>query len=501
MKFRPQLSGQASLFDFDESLTAALNTSSSSPSTSTSSSPALIFVNAAVARVAMPVEVVAEDEVAKVEIVTPLESTTPILCASDEDASTSSPVTSAFPTPSHLYSEPHTLTTLETEPLTTALNAAVNTVLSMPHSVPHDDEVRTYPGQIPDHAAQTLKEAGSASIFVPDIMLVDISGLGYAAMYSPLGKLNFEGLPTGGIHGAIASLFARMAQRPNAVPVILWDNKAHWRHEMFAGYKALRGADPEKREIRNQYRLQVPYIQMLLSIMGIPQVSCGESEADDLAGAICRELDTSWFIELVSRDGDWWQQLDERTVWYSPVHRKGLSLAALSDPANGMKDGHFLSTNEYLEAKALAGDTSDEIPGILGVGLLTACKIIRAHGTSIREFWAQVDSGHVTPKGVVMTRMAEASSRAIFERNVKLMDWREAPPLDMRALSVTAGKVDYEMLEAEASCLGLKKLTANAREALKPWKNGWGSALDAVDAALHHRRCQQVVKPAGLVSV
>ena len=329
----------------------------------------------------------------------------------------------------------------------------------------------------------------------PDILLVDIAGLGYAAMYTPMGKLAHEGFPTGAIHGAMASLFARMAQRPGAVPVVLWDNKAHWRHEMLPAYKATRGADPAKQAIRDQYRVQIPYLQLLLSLMGIPQVSCGGSEADDLAGAVCRGLDPGWTIEMISRDTDWWQQLDERCSWYSPVHRKSLSLKGLADPDNGMSDGHFLSTNEYLEAKALAGDSSDEIPGIEKVGLLTACKIIRQHGTSIHDFWAQVDSGQVTPKGVVMTRVANAESRAIFERNVKLMDWRQAPALEMGALAVMAGPPDFATLEAEAACLGLKKLVGSAKEALKPWKNGWGSALGAVSAALDQRECMPVMKP------
>ncbi len=332
-------------------------------------------------------------------------------------------------------------------------------------------------------------------VFVPDIMLVDIAGLGYAAMYSPLGKLAHNGFPTGGIHGAIASLFARMEQRPGAVPVVLWDNRAHWRHESLPQYKSSRGADPEKKAIRDSYQMQVPYIQMLLQLLGIPQVSCADAEADDLAGVICRNIDPSWKIELVSRDEDWLQALRENIVWYSPVHKKGLSLASFMDPDVGTKDGHYLSTAEFLEAKALAGDASDEIPGIAGIGPKTAVKVIREHGTSIRDFWVKVDSGEVKPKGVKVESLATSEARAIFKRNIKLMDWSQAPQIKHESLALTAGKTDWAQLEEEAMALGLKKLISNSKEILKPWKHGWGSAIAAVDCALNHHICQIQMKP------
>ena len=59
--------------------------------------------------------------------------------------------------------------------------------------------------------------------FNPDILLVDINGLGYASMYTQLGKLEHDGFPTGSILGAINTIFAHMAQRLGAVPIVLWD--------------------------------------------------------------------------------------------------------------------------------------------------------------------------------------------------------------------------------------------------------------------------------------
>lgn len=331
----------------------------------------------------------------------------------------------------------------------------------------------------------------------PDILLIDINGLIYASMYTPLGKLEFDGQPTGAIHGALNSLFARMAENPDAVPFVLWDSRAQWRYDLLEHYKGSRSGDAgsDRERIREQCKIQTPHIQLLLSILGIPQISCHGAEADDLAGIICRYLDPSWIIELTSRDTDWWQALDPRTTWYSPVHKKGLTLAGLSDPNNGMKDGHFLSTDEYLQAKALAGDASDEIPGIDGVGLATAVKIIRKHGTTIEDFWRKVDAGEVKPGGVIETRVASAASRDMFERNIKLMDWRLSPAIDTSRLALTAGICDLDSLEVEAKAFGLKKLMSTSKTALAGWRDGWGAAVHAVDSALHHEICIPMPNP------
>lgn len=333
------------------------------------------------------------------------------------------------------------------------------------------------------------------SPFTPDIMLIDMNGLGYASMYIPaLSRLSFNGLQTGGAHGAMASLFVAMTRNPKAMPVVLWDRHAKWRSDLYPDYKGNRSNTPEKIAIRESYKSQVPIIQQLLTALGIPQVSCGYAEADDLAGVICREIDPSWNIEMVSRDTDWWQAIDDHVVWYSPGSKNHINKTVLADPNNDL-ECHFLSTHEYLQAKALAGDTSDCIPGIEKVGLKTAVKIMREHGGTIEQFWHAVDSGAHTPKGVAATRLANAESRAIFARNMKLMDWRQAPVIQRDLLSLTAGVPDLPQALEISQDYGLAKTLTHAKEILKPWgQDGWGNALWAVDAALNSNLCQSVVK-------
>lgn len=333
--------------------------------------------------------------------------------------------------------------------------------------------------------------------FKPDLSLIDINGLGYAAMYIPaLSRLEVNGFSTGAIHGAMTSLFSNMARNPDAVPFVLWDCRATWRHESLPEYKGNRSNNPDKIAIRESYRKQVPIIQLLLGALGIPQISCGEAEADDVAGAICRNIHPSWLIELTSKDTDWFQSIAPNVVWHSPFLKRTVDLTLLANPDNGLSDGHFFTPREYLHAKALAGDDSDCIPGIDGVGLATAVKIMRQHDGTIEGFWRDADEGRIKPKGVIKERLASTHSRDIYARNLKLMDWGRSPPMQTNLLSLTAGSPDWLEVQSITEEFGLKKAFTQARESMKPWQSrGWGQALWAVDAALNNQLCQQLVNP------
>lgn len=331
----------------------------------------------------------------------------------------------------------------------------------------------------------------------PHIVLIDGNNIGYAAMYVPaFSRLAHNGFPTGAIHGAVASIFARMKARVGAVPVVFWDRKATWRHDLMPEYKASRSATPEKLEIRQRYKLQLPITQMLLAAMGIPQVSCGESEADDLVGHVCREIDDSWMIECLSKDTDWWQALKDNVTWYPTDYESPVRLRDLQDPAHRVtkNSGHFLSTDEYLECKALAGDDSDEISGLDGVGLKTAAKIIRKHGQSIADFWKKVDAGEISPKGKTEELMASSEAREIYRRNHRMMDWRQAPEINRDLLAITCGKPQWDEIEQITQEFGLSKAAKDAKTVLQPWSEGWGDGFEAVYRALHNDMCQPLLK-------
>lgn len=211
------------------------------------------------------------------------------------------------------------------------------------------------------------------------------------------------------------------------VPIVLWDDRCLWREQILPQYKRHRWDTPEQQAFLKSYLAQSAIISELLSCMGVPQASCPNCEADDIAGLICRNADPNWQITLATSDTDWYQALRNNVVWESPRTGVVVTHADLGN-ADIVRDGPFFSTDHYIESKALAGDTSDGIPGVKGVGLKTAARVIREYGT-IEALWAKHDAKEPL-KGVVLQRTAGPEFRDIYYRNLKLIDWRLAPPLD-----------------------------------------------------------------------
>ena len=295
--------------------------------------------------------------------------------------------------------------------------------------------------------------------------LIDINALGYAAMYQPnLAKLAFNGQSTAALHGAVMSVLSLLKTYPEHVPVILWDGHARWRKELLPEYKSNRSDTEDKRQIRDAYRKQTPVIRQMLWLMGVPQVMCAHCEADDLAGWICRYLDPADEVILSTKDSDWWQALRDNVLWHSPVHKKTLCFADLSDPEL-MKEASFDSIEQYVCAKALAGDSSDCIPGIDGVGMKTAVKVLREHG-SMEALWEKFDRGDKLT-GKVLLKMAGPEFRESYQRNLQLIDWRRAPPIpgDITVISTTPELDAFELLCAE---YGLTRMPAQARGMVMP---------------------------------
>lgn len=246
-------------------------------------------------------------------------------------------------------------------------------------------------------------------------------------MYVPaLAHLSHDGLQTGGMLGLVQSIIRLTRLFPQAVPIVLWDGHAAWRKELCPEYKENRKDHPDKIAVAESWKAQQPWANLFLLQMGVIQMRAPDAEADDLAGRLafpCERFPEHGIthLTLVSGDTDWWQALSARVSWFTPITNKEMSVAKLQSA--DAKDGPYSGPEEYLLAKAIAGDSSDNIPGVPRVGIPTALKLLRLHG-GLDGISAAVSSGRAKDKASSNI----AASRDLIERNQRIMDWRLAPP-------------------------------------------------------------------------
>lgn len=300
----------------------------------------------------------------------------------------------------------------------------------------------------------------------PATLLIDANSYGMTSVYNFSELKSKDGQPTGVTHGVLMLLFSLMREYPQALPVLLWDGRAQWRYDLCPDYKSGRDIGEERLRMRELYRKQIAPLREMISLLGIPQIIPEEEEADDVAGHLTARLARHGPVVLCTKDTDWLQVVDENVSWYSHPNKKKRLLTATDFP-HYESDYGFANARAYLQASALAGDDSDRIAGIDKVGEKTAAQFLAEWGTP-EAFWAACDDGSHAPKGVVRTRMASAESRALYQRNLRLMDWALAPPL-RESTSLWTTPYDHDRAKRELLDLQLR-VTA---EQLDKWTPGY----------------------------
>ena len=321
----------------------------------------------------------------------------------------------------------------------------------------------------------------------PDILLFDANAIGYAAMYQPaLAQMKFKGRSTAALHGLPVSIFRLRRLYPNATPIILWDGRCQWRYDLYPDYKSDRWVEPEKAAIRAEYRFQTPFLRQLFFAMGLPQVGHPDTEADDVAGLIARNMPKDLHIQLVTTDSDWVQAMDHNVSWFNPRVDVLTTVEDLRSP--DFKDGPFDSPEQYIQAKCMAGDESDSIAGVKGIGLKTAAKALREYG-SFESLWGRADAGEAF-RGAKLLSMLTPEARETYSINRSIMDWTYAPiPPD---LAINMPAPDRDRAADIAQDWGLKKLAEQIKSHVVD-QDYWRDHILAVERAMHYREHDESV--------
>ena len=217
------------------------------------------------------------------------------------------------------------------------------------------------------------------------IVLIDGHSIIHRAFYGVPDLTNAEGLHTNGIYGFLNIMFRILdEEKPDYLAVAFDLGAPTFRHKMYEPYKGTRKGMPD------ELREQVPVLKELLTSMGIPLLMLEGYEADDLLGTVARKSEAEGLdTVIVSGDRDLLQIATDRIMIRMPKTKRGTTEIE-NYHAQDVKEAYEVTPAQIIELKALMGDSSDNIPGVPGIGEKGATALITAYG-SIENAYAHVE--------------------------------------------------------------------------------------------------------------
>jgi DNA polymerase-1 len=224
---------------------------------------------------------------------------------------------------------------------------------------------------------------------VPTLALIDGNSIAYRAFYAlPEDLATRSGQVTNAVFGFTRMLIRLIKDHHPEGVAVAWDvSRKTFRTDSYPEYKANRDKAPD------HFRSQLPLIDEVLEALQIAQLRLEGYEADDIIATLTRQaVDDGWDVLIVTGDRDAFQLVGGPvSVLYT---RRGISDTLIADEG-WVEERYGISPSQYVEYAALRGDTSDNLPGVPGVGEKTAARLIADYGSIDGVFEAVADQ---TPK-------------------------------------------------------------------------------------------------------
>jgi DNA polymerase-1 len=218
--------------------------------------------------------------------------------------------------------------------------------------------------------------AAAAAPARPKLLLIDGHSVAYRAFFAlPVENFSTQtGQHTNGVFGFTSMLINVLRdEAPTHVGVAFDVSRTTFRSEMYAEYKANRSESP------SEFKGQVDLVKEVLKALNIPFVQKPGFEADDVIGTLATQAEEQGFDVLIcTGDRDAFQLVSEQVTVLYP--RKGVSDLARMTPAT-VEEKYFATPAMYPDLAALVGETSDNLPGVPGVGPKTAVKWLQQYGS------------------------------------------------------------------------------------------------------------------------
>ena len=221
------------------------------------------------------------------------------------------------------------------------------------------------------------------------VILIDGHSIAFRAFYAlPDSLVTKEGFPTNVIHGFLMMISKIIKDFDTDKLIITWDvSKKTFRTDLYKDYKGNRKSAPD------EFKIQVKVLQKLIEKFNIPQVSVEGYEADDVLGTLSKSFnDNNEEVLIVTGDRDSFQLISDKTnVLYT---KRGITEIERFGKAE-FEEKYKILTSQYIEYLGLKGDSSDNIPGLPGVGEKTAINLLSDY-ENIENIYKNLDD--LTPK-------------------------------------------------------------------------------------------------------
>lgn len=236
------------------------------------------------------------------------------------------------------------------------------------------------------------------------ILLIDGSSLIFRAFYAIRNLTTKDGVFVNGVYGFLNMYYKALELiNPTHIFVAFDKGSKTFRHNEFMDYKGTRDNAP------NEITYQFGILKDLLSSMNVNYLELDEYEADDILGTIAKLAQKEGFeVDIFTGDRDYLQLVDNNIFVY--LTKKGISEIKLMNTESIFEE-YGLSPRQLIDVKALQGDSSDNIPGVKGVGEKTALKLIQEYG-NLENLYENIDN----LKGKLKENLENEKDKAYLSR-------------------------------------------------------------------------------------
>ncbi len=313
------------------------------------------------------------------------------------------------------------------------------------------------------------------------ILVIDGNSIINRAFYGVKSMLtNSEGIPTNAVYGFANLLLKSIADYSPDGIICAFDRKEPtFRHKMYDGYKATRKGMPE------ELAAQMPLLKKLLSAMDITCVELAGFEADDIIGTVSERAKGKHSCIILTGDKDDLQLITENTAVALTVTKNHETATELMGEAE-VVSRYGVTPDKLIEVKALMGDSSDNVPGVKGIGEKSAFDLIKEYGT-LENLYENIEDlkGSKKEKLIADKEMAFLSKKLVtIDKNVPVEINFEELSYNVTATEKLLAALRYlgfnsiikklapaEVFDTEKSSFSVTKRELSAKEALEILKS------------------------------